>query len=90
MPTYTYACKKCGLVSTALRLISERDKPFDENCENGCSGKFIKRELDAPFVTCRGMIRAPRRGRGGFNDVLNKVHETTPGSQLDETSMEMR
>jgi putative FmdB family regulatory protein len=88
MPTYTYICEECETVRVEMRTIAKRDDPSEEPCE-GCKGELV-RIFDAPFVTARGLIKGTKKGREGFNDVLNQIHGRAAGSELDKTSTEMR
>ena len=86
MPTYDYTCSKCNHIWSRLLKISEREQPLAEGCPNcnelgGVSQTILAApSLGDPFKLGR------MKPDNGFKEVLQKVHERTPGSQLDQAS----
>lgn len=86
MPTYDYRCSKCGNTWERILKIAEKNLPVDEPCphcqETGGVESFIG---GAPLFG--DPVRLGRiKPDNGFKEVLQKVHERTPGSQLNQTS----
>ncbi len=80
MPTYEFRNVETGEVTEHIMRISERDQ-------------FIK---DNPHLQ-QTITKAPAfagdhitiKKDTGFKEVLQRIHEKTPGSQLDKTSSQL-
>ncbi len=84
MPIYDYQCRSCGKIETKNLKISDRDLPTKEPCSE-CSGEVIKVMLGAPAMGDAIRLGITRPD-GGMKEVLQKVHERTPGSRLNDVS----
>lgn len=82
MPLYEYKCDKCSHVFDKFLSVSARDTPLDEPCPNCKEEGAVRKLLNTPPVgdpVRMGLIKPP----GGFRDVLNHIHNSTPGSVLN-------
>lgn len=80
MPTYEFRNKQTGEVTEHVMRISELDAFKDANPH---LERFI---TQAPaFAGDHITIKKDT----GFKEVLQKIHERTPGSQLDKTSSQL-
>ena len=85
MPTYEYLCDKCEHYFTKLVSISNMHQPEEEPCPN-CSEIAVKKVMmTAPAFGDPVRLRV-RRPDGGFKEVLQKIHEKTPGSTIKNNS----
>ena len=85
MPTYEYQCEKCEHYFTRNVSISSMHEPEGEPCVN-CGEMSVKKViLTAP--TFGDPVRLGiRRPDNGFKEVLQKIHDKTPGSTLKSNS----
>lgn len=85
MPTYEYQCEKCQHFFTEYRSMSQMLSPQEEPCPN-CNEIAVKKVM----FTAPALGDPVRLGRirpdGGFKEVLQKIHEKTPGSNLNSSS----
>ena len=84
MPTYDYRCKSCELIFEKLTSISKGHDPQEcPQCKSMDSERFYG--VGAPSLgdPVRLGIRRPD---GGFKEVLQRIHERTPGSVLKDNS----
>lgn len=86
MPLYDYHCKTCGATFEMNRKISERDETGSVACPECATTGQIERGVSAPLVAYSIATSGYGRNIGGFKDVLTKIHERAPGSQLNKTS----
>lgn len=86
MPTYSYKCSKCSTEFDKVLKIAERDTPCESSCS--CGGKIEKMVGAAATVYTLSPTSVSNQGRvpDSFKDVLQRVHERTPGSILNKTS----
>ena len=85
MPTYEYLCEKCEHYFTQFRSISTMNAPEEEPCPN-CGEVAVKKVMmTAPAIGDAVRLRI-RRPDGGFKEVLQKIHEKTPGSTIKNNS----
>ena len=85
MPTYEYQCEKCLHYFTRNVTIPNRNQPEEEPCPS-CAEQAIKKVmLNAPALGDAVRLRV-RRPDNGFREVLQKIHEKTPGSTLNNNS----
>lgn len=86
MPIYDYKCGACGSVFTKSLGISNREQPKEEACPN-CSvvGEISQVILGAPSIGDAVRLGVTRPD-GGMKEVIQKIHERTPGSRLNDNS----
>jgi hypothetical protein len=75
MPTYKFKDKNTGEVFERTMKIAELDQFRDDN-------PHLETIISAPMI-CDPVRVGVRRQDGGFKEVLQKVHERTPGSKLN-------
>ena len=82
MPTYSFRNKETGDIFDQVMRISEREEFLKNNpqLETVITG--------APAFT-GDHISAVKKYDSGFKEVLQRVHEKTPGSQLDKSSSQL-
>lgn len=82
MPTYSFRDKDTGVTFDKFMRIAEREEFLKQNphIESIITG--------APAFT-GDHITAVKKYDSGFKEVLQKIHERTPGSQLNQTSSQM-
>lgn len=85
MPTYEYQCEKCNHYFTLFTSISNMLEAEIEPCPNCAEVSVKKVMLTAPVIgdSVRLGIRRPD---GGFKEVLQKIHQNVPGSNLNTDS----
>jgi putative FmdB family regulatory protein len=84
MPTYPYKCE-CGHQFEWQSKIIDREIPLSEPCPScGVIGKIQR------IITTVGFGDPVRMGfmkpDSGMKEALQRIHEKTPGSQLDKNS----
>jgi putative FmdB family regulatory protein len=85
MPTYEYQCEKCEHYFTKFTSISNMNLAEEEPCPN-CAEVAVKKVMfNAPSIGDPVRLRI-RRPDGGFKEVLQKIHEKTPGSRIKNNS----
>ncbi len=82
MPTYSFRNKDTGEIFDKVMRIADRDEFLTQNpnLESVITG--------APAFT-GDHITAVKKYDSGFKEVLQKIHERTPGSQLNKTSSQL-
>ena len=82
MPTYSFRNKETGEVFDKFMRIDDRAEFLTQNphLESIITG--------APAFT-GDHISAIKKYDTGFKEVLQKIHEKTPGSQLNQTSSQL-
>ena len=82
MPTYSFRDKDTGVTFDKFMRIAERDEFLAQNpnLETAITG--------APAFT-GDHITAVKKYDSGFKEVLQKIHERTPGSELNKTSSQL-
>lgn len=81
MPTYKFKNTETGEVIEKLMKISELD-PF--RAEN----PHLETIIQSPMI-CDPVRVGARKMDTGFKEVLQRVHEKTPGSQLNQMSSQI-
>lgn len=81
MPTYVFRDIKTGEKFEKIMKISELDSFRAEN-------PHLETVIQAPAFT-GDHITAVRKYDTGFKEVLQRIHEKTPGSQLDKSSSQL-
>ena len=84
MPLYDYRCTECGDTQTKNLRISNRELPTEDPCII-CGGKIIQVILSAPAMGDAIRLGITRPD-SGMKEVLQKIHERTPKSRLNEVS----
>jgi hypothetical protein len=81
MPTYNFKNKKTGEISERIMKMSELDSYKEINPE-------LEQYIESPMV-----VRSLNIGEGllkgknsGFKEVLQRIHERTPGSCLNRST----
>jgi len=82
MPTYSFRDKDTGVTFDKFMRIAERDE-FLKNNPN------LETILTAAPAFTGDHITAVKKYDSGFKEVLQKIHERTPGSELNKTSSQM-
>lgn len=81
MPTYTYQCSSCNHTFDKNLKMAEMNQPISEPCPH-CN----KEDSITKLIVGKPMLIDPvRLGRGkdgGFQEVLQKIHHSTPKSNL--------
>lgn len=81
MPFYKFHNKKTEEVYEKFLKISELDSYRDANPD-------VETIMQAPML-CDPVRVGARKLDTGFKEVLQKIHETTPGSQLNQLSSQL-
>ena len=82
MPTYSFRDKNTGEIFDKVLRISEREDYLTQNPH------LEQTYTQAPAFT-GDHITAVKKYDSGFKEVLQKIHEKTPGSQLNKTSSQL-
>ncbi len=82
MPSYDYQCNKCAHIFGKISRIVDKNMPIMEACPS-CGEYAIKQVmLSMPACIQAHKTMHGKKPDGGFREVLAKVHEQTPGSDL--------
>ena len=81
MPTYVFRNKDTGEVTEKIMKIAELD-PYREANPN------LETIIHAPMI-CDPVRVGARKTDSGFKEVLQKIHEKTPGSELNQLSSQI-
>lgn len=81
MPTYTFRNKETGEHHEKLLKISELDQYKLDNPN-------LETVVSSPMI-CDPVRVGARKTDSGFKEVLQKIHEKTPGSELNQTSRQI-
>lgn len=82
MPIYTFRNKDTGETFDQLMSISNREQYLKEN-------PHIETIITGAPMVCDPVRVGARKMDTGFKEVLQKVHERSPGSILDKTSSQL-
>lgn len=85
MPTYEYQCEKCEHYFTKFLSIPRMLEPEGEECPN-CSEKAVKKVMFTAPTLGDPVRLGITRPDGGFKEVLQKIHDKNPGSNLNTNS----
>lgn len=80
MPTYEFLNKQTGVIEEHIMRIAELDA-FKE------SNPHLERTMTKAPAVAGDHITIKKDT--GFKEVLQKIHERTPGSQLDKSSSQL-
>jgi hypothetical protein len=81
MPTYTFRNKETGDQFEKMMKISELDSFREQNPQ-------LETVIQSPMI-CDPVRVGARKMDTGFKEVLQKVHEQTPGSKLNKISSQL-
>lgn len=81
MPFYKFKNKETGEVVEKFLKISEKDSFLSQN-------PTLESVIESPMI-CDPVRVGARKMDTGFKEVLQKIHETTPGSQLNSLSSQI-
>ena len=84
MPTYDYKCSKCDHTFEEFLPISDREKPIKKPCPNCGEKKCITQIIGGAAIVDPVSI-GRRKPDSGFKEVLHKIHEGMPKSNLDKS-----
>lgn len=82
MPTYKFRNTETGEIYEKVMKISELDSYKQQNPTHEAYIDYTPPIADAVRV-------GARKKDTGFKEVLQKIHEKTPGSQLNQTSSQI-
>jgi len=82
MPTYTFKNKETGELTEVVMKIAELDSYREAN-------PHLETVISAPMLGDPTKLSASRKYDSGFKEVLQRIHEKTPGSQLNQTSSQI-
>lgn len=82
MPTYTFKNKETGELTEVVMKIAELDSYREAN-------PHLETVISAPMLGDPTKLSASRKYDSGFKEVLQRIHEKTPGSQLNKTSSQI-
>lgn len=82
MPTYVFRNKETGEQFEKILKIAELDSFREEN-------PHLETVIQAVAFGDPTKLSSTRKFDTGFKEVLQKIHERTPGSQLNQTSSQL-
>lgn len=86
MPTYEYHCAACDHQFEKNMRISVMDVPTQEPCPS-CHEMQVERLFPSIAPSIGDAVRLGiRRPDEGFKDVLRKIHDANPQSNIRDTS----
>ena len=80
MPTYEFRNKETGEVTEHIMRISQREQFIKDN-------PHLEQTITSAPAFAGDHITIKKDT--GFKEVLQRIHEKTPGSQLDKTSSQL-
>lgn len=83
MPTYEYKCTSCGHLFDKFCSIANRTKAVENPCEK-CHNHSIEQLVGGAEVVPDSIRLGRKPVDEGWNEVLAKIHEGTPGSNLGD------
>jgi hypothetical protein len=83
MPTYDFRNKETGEVFERIMKISEKDQYLLDN------PNLEQTITTAPAFGDPTKLTSTRKFDTGFKEVLQRIHEKTPGSQLNKSSSQL-
>lgn len=82
MPYYSYKCHSCETIFERVLKIAEMKQPEVDPCTT-CGQTTVLRHIDkAPIWADAARIGDTAKLPGGFKDVLRKITDAVPGSNL--------
>jgi putative FmdB family regulatory protein len=88
MPTYNYKCDLCDHSFSETYKIADRKIPTTKPCPECGAGDSVTQQITAPMI-CDPVRVGVRKADNGFKEVLQKIDERAPGSQLKQTSSQL-
>lgn len=82
MPTYSFRDKNTGEVFDKFMSMNSKEPFLTQN-------PHLEQTLTAAPAFTGDHISAVKKYDTGFKEVLQKIHEKTPGSQLNKTSSQL-
>lgn len=82
MPTYTFRNKETGDTFDQFMSISAREEYLKDNTH-------LEPVINGAPMVCDPVRVGARKMDTGFKEVLQKVHERSPGSRLNKTSSQL-
>ena len=82
MPTYTFKNKETSEITEVVMKIAELD-PYRE------ANPHLETVIGASMLGDPTKLSASRKYDSGFKEVLQRIHEKTPGSQLNKSSSQL-
>lgn len=88
MPIYDFTCSVCDSTTELNKKIAQRDETSNEACTHCQSVGTLERGVSSALVGYSTTTTSSSYGKipSGFKDVLNRIHERSPGSRLPQTS----
>lgn len=85
MPTYDYICEdtECNHAFEKRSSIADRNIPEVQPCPK-CGQMTIKKQIGGCDVSPDALRLGIHKVDEGWNEVLAKIHENTPGSNLGD------
>jgi putative FmdB family regulatory protein len=83
MPTYVFQCTACQVGFEKFLSMSKRHLPTMEACPS-CGQLKVESRIGASQVCADSTRILNRPLPTGFQEVLAKIHENTPGSNLGD------
>jgi putative FmdB family regulatory protein len=81
MPLYDYNCQKCDHTFTEKFMIADRKTPEEQPCPS-CGENSVQLLIGTPGVGDSVRLGV-RTVDNGFREVLSKIHESQPKSNLN-------
>jgi hypothetical protein len=81
MPTYNFRNKETGELTEVVMKIAELDNYRAANPQ-------LETIISSPMI-CDPVRVGARKMDTGFKEVLQRIHEKTPGSQLNKSSTQL-
>jgi hypothetical protein len=69
-----------------MKKISERDSTSEDSCPSCQKIGTLNRQVGAPLVGYSTYVNGAGKPPEGFREVLRRIHQRAPGSQMDRTS----
>lgn len=83
MPIYEYQCSECEHKFEKIKPIRDMKVPESEPCPN-CGEHFaVKQKVFTPQIWADAARMGVKTTDNGFKEVLSRIHEKSPGSNLD-------
>lgn len=83
MPYYSYKCHSCEIITEQVLKIAEMKQPEIDPCTT-CGQTSVLRHIDkAPIWADAARIGDTAKLPGGYKDLLRKIHDNVPKSNLN-------
>lgn len=85
MPTYDYQCDACGHAFEKVLKIADRTLPLEQDCPLCTENGAVRQVIGVPmYVDDHKLMGREKKLDSGFKEVMSKVHERTPKSNLND------